>query len=338
MLMTALSAAAHRLRCPTCPGTATADVYMNPPTPTGPQTQAPSAPARRGSVIDRDVRVTVFRPSTASRNAWHPLPVFVHRAGVADQVAVRAASLIGPDADRFVALGQDARTYVRRGCQIVVEAWFDGATCNPEFITFKWLEPSHEALFRFRYDGNAEIVRGGVRVFADKLLLADVSLTVAIDTGVEPDGRPPPIEALTVLRHRRVFVSYSHKDKAVVDQVTSAARTLGDDYVIDGDVLRSGEDWSTRLDEHIRSADAFQLFWSTNSMRSPQVQREWTVALLLGRENFVRPVYWQVPRPEAKPHLPPPELDRLHFTKFVRPRRGLLLSLRSRLGRRGDTL
>ena len=108
---------------------------------------------------------------------------------------------------------------------------------------------------------------------------------------------------------------------------------LGDDYIIDADVLRAGDDWQARLDHLISCADTFQLFWSRHSMRSPQVQREWTVALSLGRENFVRPVYWQEPRPEDKPLLPPPELDKLHFSKLDLPGRGLFSTFRSRLGR-----
>ena len=274
----------------------------------------------------------MFRPATATLGTWHPLPVFVHRTETADQVAVRAASLIGPTVDRYVGLGQDSRVDVRRGCKVVVEVWLDGATCNPESVTFLWLEPSHEALFRFRYDGTAEVLRGGVRVFADQLLVVDVSLAIAIDTEGTPDEPPAPVEALTVACHRRIFASYSHKDRPVVRQLAAAARALGDDYIIDADVLRSGEDWHARLDQLISRVDAFQLFWSRHSMRSQHVQREWTVALSLGRENFVRPVYWQEPRPEAKPLLPPPELDRLHFSKIDLPRQGLFSAFRSRLG------
>jgi hypothetical protein len=319
--------------------------YLAPTAATEPQPTAGSSRRRSivprrssvtpGPVIDRDVQVTVFRPSAASRREWHPLPVFVHRARMTHEVATRAAALIGPSADRYVALGQDSRADVRRGCRVTVEAWLDGATCDPESVTFRWREPSHEALFRFRYDGAADVVRGGVRVFADQLLIADVGLAIEIGTGGGPERGSTPIEAMTAARHERIFASYSHKDRKVVRYLATAARALGDDFIIDADVLRSGEDWQARLDELIGRADAFQLFWSSHSMRSPQVQREWTVALSLGREDFVRPVYWQDPRPEARPRLPPPELDRLHFSKLDLPRQGLLSALGARLGRRG---
>ena len=93
----------------------------------------------------------------------------------------------------------------------------------------------------------------------------------------------------------------------------SAARTLGHSYLRDVDQLRSGQDWQREIERYIDQADIFQLFWSPRSMYSPHVRHEWTYALSLGRPDFIRPVYWQSPRPSAPPDLPPPELDRLHF-------------------------
>lgn len=47
-------------------------------------------------------------------------------------------------------------------------------------------------------------------------------------------------------------------------------------------------------------------------MRSRNVEKEWRFALRLNRPNFLRPVYWESPRPET-PGLPPPELDLINF-------------------------
>jgi hypothetical protein len=49
-------------------------------------------------------------------------------------------------------------------------------------------------------------------------------------------------------------------------------------------------------------------------MHSAYVRQEWEYALSLGRQNFVRPTYWETPLPEsATENLPPAELRRLHF-------------------------
>lgn len=72
----------------------------------------------------------------------------------------------------------------------------------------------------------------------------------------------------------------------------------------------------------IDEADVFQLFWSSNSMRSAFVRQEWEHALALRRPSFVRPVYWEEPLPEdPEEGLPPDELRRLHFQRIV-PRSG----------------
>ena len=50
-------------------------------------------------------------------------------------------------------------------------------------------------------------------------------------------------------------------------------------------------------------------------MTSDLVSNEWHYALALNRPGFIRPVYWERPRPVLpERNLPPPELDRLHFS------------------------
>jgi len=67
----------------------------------------------------------------------------------------------------------------------------------------------------------------------------------------------------------------------------------------------------------IASADVFQLYWSHVALDSPEMEREWRYALSLGRDEFIRPLYWEEPfptRPERS--LPPPELLALGFQKI----------------------
>jgi formylglycine-generating enzyme required for sulfatase activity len=67
----------------------------------------------------------------------------------------------------------------------------------------------------------------------------------------------------------------------------------------------------------IHQADVFQLFWSRNSMNSDYVHQEYSYALSLHRDGFVRPVYWEDPMPESKEKkLPPPELQEIHFHRI----------------------
>jgi hypothetical protein len=106
----------------------------------------------------------------------------------------------------------------------------------------------------------------------------------------------------------------------IVGQYEAFLQSVGDRYLRDVRDLRSGENWDPRLLDLIAEADTFQLFWSSNSMRSPFVKREWEHALGLGRPHFVRPTYWEEPLPESPDHtLPPEELRRLHFHRLPAP-------------------
>jgi hypothetical protein len=113
--------------------------------------------------------------------------------------------------------------------------------------------------------------------------------------------------------YRKVYAAYSAGDEVILGQLEALADAFGDPYLTDLNELRSGEQWSQRLAEMIREADVFQLFWSENALASAFVRGEWEYALALGRpEGFIRPVYWETPRPEGA-GLPSPALERLPF-------------------------
>jgi tetratricopeptide (TPR) repeat protein len=67
----------------------------------------------------------------------------------------------------------------------------------------------------------------------------------------------------------------------------------------------------------ISEADIFQLFWSSNSMRSKYVRQEWEYAMSLKRPNFIRPTFWEDPLPEDETlKLPPQDLRALHWERL----------------------
>ena len=122
------------------------------------------------------------------------------------------------------------------------------------------------------------------------------------------------LEPASATPYRKIFPSYSHRDRQIVEQVERFGSAIGDVYLQRLVALRSGEQEDARLRELIDEADVFQLFWSTNSMHSEQVRQEWEHALALDRPNFIRPTYWEQPMPRsAIPLLPPEPLGQLHF-------------------------
>jgi hypothetical protein len=172
----------------------------------------------------------------------------------------------------------------------------------------------HRVEFRLRAPVTAEgrPLGGGVRVYRSGLLIGDVTFRVHVSSAAPAEVSPD--ERFVANRYRKIFASYSRRDRDVVQLVADYVETTGDRYLVDVQALRSGERWEEGVEALIREADVFQLFWSRNSMTSTFVREEWEYALALGRDAFVRPVYWEVPMPRDEARgLPPPALAQLHF-------------------------
>ena len=300
-----------------------------------------------GPVIDENVQFTVFRPQVVRPGVWYPLLAFAHLAERSpdappdqldplDRVRTWAAQILGSDMEAYASPTSDARAGVPRESELTFVPEIDGMEFNPPRRTFRWLEDVHKEEFRLRASPalTGSVARGRLTVFLGVLILADVELAIRIaSTAATPtlqpaasqtpsrtiDPREVALEAVHAHPYRKIFPSYSHLDVAIVEQAEVLGRALGDVYVRDRTVLRSGEDWNARLLELIDEADIFQLFWSSNAMRSEYVRQEWEYALSRGRRFFIRPTYWEEPMPRSTdPELPPPKLSQLHFQSLRR--------------------
>ena len=279
----------------------------------------PASPSE--PVYDENVQFTVYRPNVLAPQAWHTMLAFAHLAeAIADgdpdpvqEVERQAQQLLGEDFDDFSRSAQDASQAVPREGTITFVPIVEGVEFNPSRRSFVWQESIHQEAFRLRAgpDLDGRTARGRMSVYLGVILLAEVNLTFRVQSG----ERETQDRGRTSARpYRRIFPSYSHRDTAIVAQFRAYGRILGDDYLQDVAVLRSGEVWSDRIRELIASADVFQLFWSHDAMASPYVEQEWRYALSLRRPEFIRPVYWQQPLPRREnPTSPPAELTRLHF-------------------------
>ena len=285
-------------------------------------TQA-QAPPDSGRIVDNDVGFTVYRPRYLTPETWASLLVFAHKTdpvvdpalGPIDPnevVEARAREHFGPSVPPPARV--DSRRGLFRGARLRIAPDLPGILCNPAEAELYWWEPVHEV--RFRLFAKPELVgaavRGAVRVWFGPLLIGEVSLTIGVRASA-PDDQSV---ADWAPRYQKIFPCYSHLDHAIVEGFDDAVRALGGQYLRDVLALRAGEHWQPRLLELIREADVFQLFWSSNSMRSRYCQQEWEHALALRRPSFVRPLYWEDPLPQDPAQgLPPVVLRELHFVK-----------------------
>lgn len=287
--------------------------------------QLEDAQVPRG-LID-NAQFTVYRPRAVGCGVWTSMLVFAHpserptdasddQLDPIEEIRRQAEHILGDQISEYAQITQDSRRSIPRFYEISFVPEVRGFTFNPRQRTFMWTENVHREEFRMRASLAlaGQTARGRLTVLLGGIVIAEVGLAIRVETNPRVRERQEPLESNSAKSYRKIFASYSHSDSAIVEQYERFARTFGDEYLRDVTRLRAGEAWSPAVQAMIRAADIFQLFWSTNSMRSRFVRQEWEFALALQRMNFIRPTYWEVPLPQSPDEgLPPEELKRLHF-------------------------
>jgi hypothetical protein len=74
----------------------------------------------------------------------------------------------------------------------------------------------------------------------------------------------------------RIYISYSHRDRAIVERIAERLTAEGHDLWIDSQSLAPGDNILQRVDQGLQAADALLVVISENSLRSEWVQREFS--------------------------------------------------------------
>jgi hypothetical protein len=281
----------------------------------------------RYPLSDENVQFTVYKPSVVESDRWYKLVAFAHLSQLpADagpgtreplvEVRERVRLAFPQTGGEYQLRTVDARRSVPREGVITFKPEFKGLKFVPARHDFLWQGQVHQAEFDFSapHELEGKTVYGQMNVYAGSVIIAAVDLSIHVNSQQAKTAAPAAPESTTASQYRKIFVSYSRKDSSVVDRVVMYVRSTGDEFLRDVTHLRAGEVWEPRLEELIKEADVFQLFWSSNSMRSEFVRREWEYALSLNRRNFIRPIYWEMPLPEdKKAGLPPQSLSKIDF-------------------------
>ena len=205
-----------------------------------------------------DVQFTVYRPRAVRPAAWYSMLAFAHlsepRPGTDDpdpieEVQAQARHALGGAIDEYQHLSQDSAFGVPREGELTFVPTMPGVDFNPPRRSFLWIESVHREDFRLRASPtlDGQTARGSLTVYLGRIVLAQVSLRIRVDSGHEaprPDARLAPAEARP---YRRIFPSYSHRDVTVVEEFERYARALDDNFTRDVVALRSGEVWNDRL-------------------------------------------------------------------------------------------
>lgn len=265
----------------------------------------------------KDVRFTAYYHSEIRRGAWYTLLVYAHTPAAFEAVDVDSRNRMDRRASDLQICISTATKAVERGTEIMAVPEMPGCRFNPPRASLLWLEDWHRIEFRMQADLEqpgfeyGKVANGRVAFYVGAVLIAEVQFWAHYLDEADISSNNLPDKYVTADPYEAVFVSYSHEDTLIVEQLEKAYEALGIQYMRDVKILRSGEKWNQALLNKIDEADIFQLCWSDAAKRSRYVKQEWRHALALGRSNFIRPTYWQRPMPK-----PPAKLASLHFAYY----------------------
>lgn len=280
------------------------------------------APIGRGSA---DVHFSAYYPPRISVAERYALIVYAHLAELLSTIeadAQKFAQELGGSVPPRTSAQQSARLATNTPITVTPEC--SGLTFDPPSLTKTW----DGSWTRFNFDLKSKAEAQG-KTLIGRLAICVALIEIAhIDFSIEVEAAQPAIAVgtnslaaaklanSTTKLYQKIFVSYSRRDREIVDSYRVAQTALGNDVFVDTESIRSGQNWQAALATAIDNADIFQLFWSTNSAASSNVRDEWDYALhyrcpQTQCADFLRPVYWQ------NPLTPPPaELNHLNF-KYV---------------------
>lgn len=271
------------------------------------------------------LQFTAFHPNEAPVETSQTLLVYAHLGQHVSQVQRDAGTFTELGSAPAMAQGASQRK-IPRNIEITVEPHVEGVTFSPAQDSFIWRGEWHRSLFRYSgaQDLAGTIQRGWIDIYAERvspICTIDVSFSFRSGASTVSLNIPHGV-AVTSNAFDAVFISYSHRDREAMRQARETYEKLGIISYHD-DLLEAGVNYERQLSEMIRAANVFHLLWSGASAHSPEVRKEWLLALQAADkgERFIRPWYWQQPLVP-----PPPELQERKISfRYEHLRRRLFL-------------
>ena len=257
----------------------------------------------------QSVLFSAYYPKEIAPEKWEALHAYIFRALASAAVEADASKQLGARLAEFRGARAPAQADVAEGAMVTATPQMEGFHFNPPSLTIGFYKDWHRFDFEVRAkDAPLNQSTNGLLTFTvEGIIVADVPLSIFVgETTVALSGQANAVAKA----YEAIFCSYSHQDRQIVARAERAYKALGLDYLRDVVSLKSGQDWSDELLTLINRADIFQLFWSQASAQSQHVRFEWEHALQVAgwRANFIRPVYWEDPKPPI-----PDEHKHIHF-------------------------
>jgi hypothetical protein len=284
----------------------------------GARLDPPEPPRRRQRASDQPsgsapADATAFAPKKFRRGTPELVRIVIHQPqDLAD--VIKAARKIDPrtaPAPQGMSIGE-----VALGASVGVSLEVRGAACDGTLQRRTWAGVPID--FSFSVEPDADVKQAVIlaRVFVDDAQIGVIAFTRSVTGATKPQ---PVGDKARMKRHKRVFLSYSSKDRETVSAIATAYQMAGVQHFWDRASLKSGEEWHPRLRREIDRADLFHLCWSKSAAASEWVEKEAEYALTRRRRSNGKKPDITVQMLDGPPWAPhPPHLDSINFDDFVR--------------------
>jgi hypothetical protein len=269
-----------------------------------------AAESARGASAPADA--TAFAPKKLRRGEAELVRIAIHQPKDL-QAVIKAARKADPRTDsapQSMGIGE-----VALGASVGVALEVKGAACDGSVQRRTWEGEPLEFSFAATADADVRQVVVLARVFVNDAQIGVLAFTRGV-TGPRPKAMPDG-ERVRLKRHKRVFLSYSSKDRETVSAIATAYQMAGVEHFWDRASLKSGEEWGPRLRREIDRCDLFHLCWSKSAAASEWVEKETAHAISLRRSRKRPDISIQMlDGPPWAKH--PDSLDAINFDDFVR--------------------
>lgn len=252
------------------------------------------------------VAFTHFYPAEISAGQESPLHIYVHLISLLEQVRQDFEKRKNFSSPALTSTTETEAIF-KRGTRFKIIPSIKNARVIPSSLELEWVDDIEHVQFSIKPDISRSIstgITGKIRIFVDTGIVAELPMIFNVSSGDDKT-----VQQETNFPFSKVFISYSHKDEAVVKAVVQLYKKYAElDTYVDYLFLKSGEKWWDGIKEKIMEAEALQLFWSENASRSENVENEWRFAY--ENDKLIVPIM-------LKPEPPiPPELSEIHFEPF----------------------